>query len=158
VSTGPPLDTAAAVVAFDVSEEFVAACRRQRPTWEVFQGNVLAIARPDRSCDVAAIYSSLHHIPAEAERVLAELARVARERIVILEGVLPERGLLRAALRVWYRAFDGGVRYYTRRELLAAAQRLGLTVERVSAHGPIGHMLLVVLAVPVTAEGLGRGR
>ena len=151
VSTGPALDAAAAVTAFDLSEEFVLACRRRRPTWDVFQGNILAIARPDKSHDLAALYSSLHHIPAEAERVLAELARVTRERIVILEGVLPETGLLRGALRVWYRAFDGGLRYYTQRELLAAAERLGLVVERVSVHGPIGHMLLAVLAVPPTA-------
>ncbi len=152
VSTGPALDAAARVTAFDLSEDFVAACRRNRPSWEVFRGDVLAIERPDRSFDVAALYSSLHHIPAAAERVLAELARVTRERIVVLEGVLPERGLLRQALRVWYWLFDGGLRYYTRRELLDAAQRAGLTVERATEHGPIGHMLLTVLRVPPRTE------
>jgi SAM-dependent methyltransferase len=152
VSTGPPLDAAMRVAAFDVSHEFVAACRAKRPSWEVFAADVLQIPRPDRSYDVSAVYSSLHHIPAEVDAVLAELARVARERIVVVEGVVPQRGLLRRLLLVWYRLVDGGVRYYTRGELLGAAGRLGLQVERATLHGPIGHMLLLILRVAAAAE------
>jgi SAM-dependent methyltransferase len=152
VSTGPPLAAAARVAAFDVSEEFVAACRSRRPAWEVFSADILQIPRPDRSCDVSAVYSSLHHVPAGVDAVLAELARVARERIIVVEGVVPECGLLRRVLLLWYRLVDGGARYYTRAELLAAAARLGLQVERATPHGPIGHMLLLVLRVAPASE------
>ena len=94
VSTGPPLDGAARVSAFDLAPRFVEACRRNRPAWEVFEADILAVPRPARSYDVAALYSSLHHIPADAGLILAELARLARERVIVVEGVLPERGLL----------------------------------------------------------------
>jgi ubiquinone/menaquinone biosynthesis C-methylase UbiE len=76
VSTGPSVDAAGEVVAFDVSPQFVEACRKNRPNWEVFVGDIANIPFPDGSFDVAVIYSSLHHIPIHAETVLAELSRV----------------------------------------------------------------------------------
>jgi hypothetical protein len=91
------------------------------------------------------MYSAFHHVPADALDVLAELNRVTDGRILIVEGVVPGRGLLRQALLAWYAIVDHGVHYYTRAELGAAFDRLGLDVERTGQHGPLGHMMLTVL-------------
>ena len=73
---------------------------------------------------MSVLYSTLHHFPPGARAALAELARVTRGRIVLLEGLVPERGLLRALLLVWYRLVDGGCHYYTMDELVGAIQEL----------------------------------
>jgi ubiquinone/menaquinone biosynthesis C-methylase UbiE len=148
VSTGPSPDAAKEVVAFDISQEFVDACKKNHPNWAVFQGDITRIPYGDGEFDLAVIYSSLHHIPISAEVVLAELARVTRGRILILEGVVPDRGLLRRALLTWYAIVDGGVHYYTRDELVGVFAKLGLEVEELSQHGPIRHMMLTVLRTP----------
>ena len=145
VSTGPALDAAGNVTAFDISQEFVDTCKINRPSWTVFCDDILKISQSNDSFDIVVIYSALHHIPANAEKVLAELARVSRDRIVIVEGLIPKRGVLRLALLCWYRVVDGGVHYYTREELTAIFDKLGLDVERTTAHSPIKHMVLFVL-------------
>lgn len=152
VSTGPSVDTAAEVLAFDVSPTFAKTCHQNRPTWNVSVADVLKLPFPDDEFDISVIYSSLHHIPNSAELVLAELARVTRSRIVFLEGVVPEKGLLRSMLLFWYAIMDGGVHYYTREEILDIAGKLGLEVERATQHGPIGHMMFGVLRVPRPAK------
>jgi SAM-dependent methyltransferase len=145
VSTGPSVDSAAEVWGFDVSPAFVERCHKNRPTWKVCVADVLKLPFPDGEFDVSVIYSSLHHIPGSAELVLAELARVTRSRVMFLEGVVPERGVLRHILLLWYAIVDGGTHYYTRVEILNIADRLGLEVERITEHGPIGHMMFCVL-------------
>jgi ubiquinone/menaquinone biosynthesis C-methylase UbiE len=145
VHTGPQPDAAREVVAFDISKEFVESCKKNHPSWTVFQGDIVDIPYPEGEFDLAVIYSSLHHIPIHAEKVLAELARVTRGHILIVEGVVPERGLLRRALLTWYSIVDGGVHYYTRPELEGVFAKLGLEVERLSQHGPIEHMMLTLL-------------
>jgi len=147
VSTGPSVDSAAEVFAFDLSLTFAETCHRNRPTWKVCVADVLKLPFPDGEFDISVIYSSLHHIPSSAELVLAELARVSRGHVVFLEGVVPERGLLRHFLLLWYAIMDGGVHYYTREEILDIAGRLGLEVERITEHGPIGHMIFCALDV-----------
>lgn len=147
VSTGPSVDSAAEVCGFDVSQAFVERCRKNRPTWKVCVADVLSLPFPEGKFDVSVIYSSLRHIPGGAELVFAELARVTQSRVVFLEGVVPERGILRHILLLWYAVVDGGAHYYTKQEILNIAGRLGLKVERVSEHGPIGHMMFCVLSV-----------
>jgi hypothetical protein len=66
---------------------------------------------------------------------------------VFLEGVVPEKGLLRQILLLWYAIMDGGVHYYTREEILDFADRLGFEVEGLTQHGPIGRMMFGVLGV-----------
>ena len=106
----------------------------------------------DGEFDVAVIYSSLHHISSSAEAVLFEISRVTRARVVLLEGVVPEKGILRRLLLLWYSIVDGGVHYYTREEILGIAERLGLEVERATQHGPIAHMMFSVLRTPPFAR------
>jgi SAM-dependent methyltransferase len=148
VSTGPIIDGAAEVYACDFSQSFANACRGNRPRWHVCVANVVKLPFVDGQFDVAAIYSSLHHISSSAESVLLELSRVTHGRIILLEGVVPEKGILRRLLLSWYSIVDGGVRYYTREEVLSIAARLGLEVERATQHGPIAHMMFGVLRTP----------
>ncbi len=145
VTTGPSVDAAAEISAFDISTEVVQACQRNRPTWKVRQADVLHLPYADGEFDVTVIYSALHHIPANAADVLAELARVSSKRVVFMEGVVPPKGLFRRLLLLWYRIVDGGVHYYTREELLEIASKVGLKVERATQHGPIAHMMFAVL-------------
>ena len=147
VSTGPSIESAAEIYAFDISRDFVKTCRINRPRWNVCQADALILPYADGAFEVSVIYSALHHMSARADLILAELARVSRSRVVILEGVVPQTGLLRRMLLVWYRIVDGGVHYYTREEILAIAGQLGLRVQRATQHGPIKHMLFSVLAL-----------
>jgi ubiquinone/menaquinone biosynthesis C-methylase UbiE len=147
VSTGPSIESAAKVYAFDISPDFVRTCRIKRPRWNICLADALRLPYADGAFEVSVIYSALHHMSFGADLILAELARVTRSRIVILEGVVPQTGLRRRALLIWYRIVDGGVHYYTREEILAIADQLGLRVQRATQHGPINHMLFSVLAL-----------
>lgn len=152
-ATGPPIEGAARVVAFDVSPVFARACARARPDWSVYCGDVTRLPHADGEFEVSVLYSALHHVPVDASRVLAELARVTTGRIVLLEGVLPEDGFLRHALLAWYRLVDGGFRYYTKRELLDRAVGSGLRLEAGVDAGPIGHMWLAELVHAASLAG-----
>ena len=145
VFTGPPVEGADEVVAFDLSPHFAAACAQHQPQWHVYVGDVLRIPHPDKHFDVSVLYSALHHIPADAALVLAELARVTRDHVVLVEGIVPPTGLLRRALLLWYRFVDGGHHYYTREELDGCFQQLGLRPESAQLYSPLRHMLLAVL-------------
>lgn len=144
--TGPPIVGAASVVAFDLSPGFAQVCARRRPEWSVFCGDLLAIPHPDDAFEMSVLYSSLHHVPADAELVLAEIARVTRGRIILLEGLVPERGVARSLLLLWYRLVDGGHHYYTEGELLERVERLGLNIVSSERYSPIRHMWLAELA------------
>jgi SAM-dependent methyltransferase len=150
---GPPVAGAERVAAFDVSRRFARACRLRHPGWHVTRADLLRIPHADRAFDVSVLYSTLHHFPPGARAALAELARVTRGRIVILEGVVPERGWLRAALLLWYRLVDGGHHYYTTDELLGAIRGLGLHVASSRRCGPIGHLWLAELVREGDSDG-----
>lgn len=143
--TGPPIEGCARVTAFDRSPEFAIRCALLRPDWEVYCGDLQSIPHSDDRFEVSVLYSTLHHLPFDATVALRELARVTRERIVLVEGIVPSRGLLRAALLSWYRLVDGGHHYYTLSELEGVFEELELRVESMNLHGPIQHMLLAVL-------------
>ncbi len=145
-TTGPAVDEAASVVAFDLSPHFAASCAAHRPDWQVYCGDLLHLPHGPGAFDAAVLYSSLHHVPADARQVLGELSRVAGGRVFVLEGVVPERGLLRRLLLLWYRLVDGGHHYYTLTELRGALEATGLRVAREDLHGPIQHMWLAELA------------
>ncbi|MFQ5699044.1 MAG: class I SAM-dependent methyltransferase [Myxococcota bacterium] len=143
--TGPPVEGCARVTAFDRSPEFAARCARRRPDWQVYCGDLQSIPHADDRFEVSVLYSTLHHLPFDAGLALRELARVTRERIVVVEGVVPPRGLLRAALLSWYRLVDGGHHYYTLPELEGVCRELQLPIESQGLHSPIRHMWLAVL-------------
>lgn len=145
-TTGPAIDAAAEVAAFDLSPHFARSCARNHPSWQVYCGDLLKLPHEADAFDVSILYSSLHHVPTDASHVLGELARVSKERVVVVEGVVPERGLLRQLLLVWYRLVDGGHHYYTLKELHGIVEGLGWRVQHEALHGPIQHMWLATLA------------
>jgi SAM-dependent methyltransferase len=151
-STGPSVEAAAGVTAFDLSQNFARDRATRDADWQVYRGDVLRLPHRDDEFDVSVIYSSLHHIPAPAGDVLGELARVSRGSVVLLEGVVPPRGLLRRALLLWYRLVDGGHRYYTLEELRQVAASLGLEIAASWRCSPIRHMWLAELTCPQAAS------
>ncbi|MEJ2069031.1 MAG: methyltransferase domain-containing protein [Syntrophobacterales bacterium] len=146
VSTGPPIDAASYIFAFDISQAFVISCKHNHPNWHICCGDALHIPCQSEAFDVVVQYSALHHIPADASVVLAELKRVSNKFIIIVEGIVPERGWLRRALLAWYAAVDGGIHYYTHAELDSCFRKLGLRVELADRYSPIRHVLLAVLS------------
>jgi SAM-dependent methyltransferase len=147
VSTGPPIDAASRIFAFHISREFVISCQHNHPNWHICCGDALHIPFKSATFNVAVMYPVLHHIPAEAIAVLDELKRISNKSIIIVEGVVPERGWLRRALLAWYAAIDGGIHYYTHVELDSCFRKLGLRVELAGRHSPIRHMFLAVLEI-----------
>ncbi len=146
-STGPSIESASSVVAFDMSHAFVSICKDHHPDWFVYRGDVLNLPHDDNAFDQAIIYSSLHHISEDATQVVLELSRVSRDKITVLESVIPSSGLLRYALLLWYKIVDGGHYYYTRRELEERFSELNITIEDMKFYSPISHMMLVTLDV-----------
>jgi len=153
VTTGPGLSGAASVTAFDLSPQFARSCSREHADWLVYCGDLLNLPHSDGAFDLCVLYSTLHHVPGGAEPVLAELARVSRHGIVVLEGLVPARGLLRRLLLIWYRLVDGGHHYYTLDEFSQIAARVGLRVRESSHHGPIRHMWLGILEPATDGPG-----
>jgi SAM-dependent methyltransferase len=145
VTTGPPIIGASQVTAFDFSRTFATQCAIKRKDWHVYCSDVCNIPHRDNEFDISVIYSSLHHIPIDAQNILRELSRVTQKQIIIVEGLLPTKGLLRWLLLIWWRTVDGGYHYYTIDELKDKSNRLGLRLESSNLFSPIKHMWLGVL-------------
>lgn len=65
--------------------------RRPTPHFALYDG--IALPFPDQSCDVALLAFVLHHVPNEDKaRVLAEIHRVVRRELVVLEDT-PENAV-----------------------------------------------------------------
>jgi SAM-dependent methyltransferase len=158
VTTGPPIDGASQVTAFDLSLRFAAKCAQNNENWNVYCGDLCNIPHRDNEFDISVIYSSLHHIPVNAEKILGEIARVTGDQIIIVEGLLPSRGLLRWMLLVWWRIVDGGYHYYTLDELKGIINRLPLRMESSELFSPLRHMWLGVLDCRPSGSGTGKYR
>lgn len=147
VNSGPSFADASEIIAFDFSKNFVLACKKNCPDWKVFQGNVQHIPTAGNTFDITLIFSALHHIPVNAKEILAEMARVTREGIIIVEGIVPKQGFVKKLMLLWYAVIDGGVYYYSREELEDIFQNLNLQVKNLSLHGPIRHMMYCFLKI-----------
>jgi demethylmenaquinone methyltransferase/2-methoxy-6-polyprenyl-1,4-benzoquinol methylase len=89
----------ARVTGIDVTPAMLEKARRKAgepsPHFRVMDARQLAFA--DRSFDVATLSFALHDMPRQVRlTVLAEAARVARERLVILDYAFPQRPWLRS--------------------------------------------------------------
>ncbi len=147
VSTGPSIRDGAQITATDLSFPFVQSCQKYHPDWSIYCGDLTQLPHGENQFDMVVIYSTLHHIPLDAIEVFRELARVSKHRLVILEGIIPQHGILRRALLIWYGLVDGGHHYYTRSELEDRFSELGFKLERQDFYSPIAHMMLCVLDV-----------
>ena len=94
---------------------FANACRGNRPRWHVYIANVLKLPFLDGEFDVAAIYSSLHHISSSAESVCSSYLALRTGGLFCLR-CCARRNTPTPALALVF-DLDGGVRYYTREEV-----------------------------------------
>ncbi len=89
-------------VGIDLNSRYLeAAARRHRadPRKSFHRMDALALDFPDRSFDRAICVAAIHHFSdTDARRLLAEIRRVTRERIVVIDADGTPRGLLRRAL------------------------------------------------------------
>jgi len=70
----------------DYSENYVAYAKNKYPGKMFFQGNVLDLSLPEKSYDVVLLASFIHHFSdEEVKKIIGNMQRVARKRIVLLE-------------------------------------------------------------------------
>lgn len=70
----------------DYSENYVLYARKKYPKKHFFQGNVLDLSLEENSYDVVLLASFIHHFSdAEVEKILGNMKKVVRKRIVLLE-------------------------------------------------------------------------
>ncbi|MDQ3556932.1 MAG: methyltransferase domain-containing protein [Gemmatimonadota bacterium] len=125
-----------------------------QPEIRVEPADALGLPYPDRGFHFAICSTALHHFdPAQAVRVLAELARVASHGVVVGDlrrSLSALWGARLLAATVWRRSpmtrHDGPLsvrRAYTPDELALLAQAAGLPTARVHAHLPFRVALVV---------------
>ncbi len=123
-------DVPSAYLGIDLNPRFVAAATRRYTgaPGKAFQVmDALAMTFPDKHFTKALFVNGLHHFSDEhARRLLAELRRVTRERVVVIDADGTPRGLLRRALL----AADRGD-WMRGREALTALVRSALPVSAV---------------------------
>jgi 2-polyprenyl-3-methyl-5-hydroxy-6-metoxy-1,4-benzoquinol methylase len=116
------------------------------------RGDALRLPLADRSADLALCTTALHHFePEEAVRVLAELARISRDAVVVGDLRRTRHGWLGAVFlsatawrRSAYTRHDGPLsvrRAYTPAEMAALAERAGLGGADVRA-APVSRLVL----------------
>jgi ubiquinone/menaquinone biosynthesis C-methylase UbiE len=117
------------VIALDRDSTAVASARRGR--LDVVQGDALRVPFPDRSIDLVIAVKFAHHFHGPAlDRLLEEMARVARRRVVVLD--IRRHWLAYWGFKAWSQVFtsnrlvrhDGPLsvlRGFTRAELLESA-------------------------------------
>ena len=121
------------VVGLDpVSELLALARQRALPNTEFVEGDGAALPFGDDAFELAATHRTLHHV-AGPERVVAELARVTRARVLVVDQLAPDDPAAAAAQHEFETARDPShTRLLTDGELreLFAANGLSLLRER----------------------------
>lgn len=89
-------------VGVDLNARFVERARRRHrgSSTKAFEvGDVMRLRFPDKHFDKAILINSLHHFPDdEAVRLLAEVRRVTRRLVVVVDADGTPRGIIRRAL------------------------------------------------------------
>jgi ubiquinone/menaquinone biosynthesis C-methylase UbiE len=126
------------ITATDVRPDIVAIAERNAryPSFDVRLARTDRIDEPDSSCDIVHASLVLHHLePPEAVKLLREMARVAREAVIVNDldrarpWLLGAQILSRLATRNRYTRHDAPLsvrRAYRPDELAALAKRAGL--------------------------------
>jgi len=130
----------ASVVGVDIARGMLEWATTKRAgsnaTWLGMDG--VALGFRDRAFDISAISLALHHMVEPVQRrVLSELARVTRKRVVIVEPHAPSVPWLRSAWAVVYSWFDESeyVGEWMRQDFARTCQSVGLRIERTQVTG-----------------------
>ncbi len=105
------------------------------PTW--LEMDATRLDFPDDSFDITTISLALHHMPEETQlRVLREMRRVTRRKIVILEPHAPRNHRLWAAWALVASVIDESewMGYWVRQDFRQTCERAGLAVEHEETH------------------------
>ena len=70
----------------DYSKNYIEYAQKKYPKKKFFQGNVLDLSIPEKSYDIVLLASFIHHFnDEEVKKILINMNKVARKRIVLLE-------------------------------------------------------------------------
>ena len=126
----------AKVVGVDITrgvlECAAAKTMRQRPAWLVMDATELSFR--DKTFDISTISFILHHMPESVQcRLLTEVARVTRKRIVIVEPHTPANPRLQPIWAVIHARFDESEyhREWSRQDFADTCRSVNLQVEEV---------------------------
>jgi SAM-dependent methyltransferase len=139
------LPAGAKYVWLDSDEEKLAGFKARRSEDETILADATAIPLEDKSVDYALCVAVAHHLPDGAfERLVAELARVTRDRVLFMDPVRADGIMPRLLWR-----FDRGTHPRSAETLVSALrERFDLeTVERYSKH----HHYVFCVAAPKAA-------
>ena len=124
------------VIGIDISRGMLARAARKRshrkPTW--LEMNAITLPFKDDTFDISTISLALHHMPEATQcRVLAEMARVSRRRIVIVEPHTPANPRLWPAWVTIFSRLDESEHMceWVRQDFAGTCQVAGLKIEEV---------------------------
>ena len=133
------LPAGASYVWLDNDRQKLAGFKAKRPDDETILADATDIPLDDDSVDYAVCVAVAHHLPEDGfARLVSELARVARERVLFMDPVRADGAVPRALWR-----FDRGT-YPRSAEELVAALRERLDVERVERYSKRHHYVFCV--------------
>mgnify|MGYP001580119939 CR=1 FL=1 len=70
----------------DYSKNYVSYAQKKYPGKRFFQGNVLDLSIAEKSYDTVLLISFIHHFSdEEVEKILSNVSRIARKRVILLE-------------------------------------------------------------------------
>lgn len=96
----------------DISKEMLEYARKNNPGPYYIYDDSTKLKYKTDAFDVVIFNSALHHIPKDKLKyVISEAKRVSKDKIVIYEGFLFEKGIKRFILDLYYRLVDGGSSY-----------------------------------------------
>lgn len=121
---GPDLDSLATeyphyspslYVGVDYSESFViSASEKHGDSKHAFlRASADSVPFQNKSFDVTLALFTIHHVTSDPTKVVSELARVAKENIVIFDHVKSDSKAKAMIQKLYWRIFDGGEHYLT---------------------------------------------
>jgi ubiquinone/menaquinone biosynthesis C-methylase UbiE len=136
----PLLPTDAEYMAIDIDPARIRSLERKVPTARCMVGSALETGLEDKAADWSVCNGLAHHLEDEdVPRLIAELARVTRERLVFVEPLWPGKHLINGLL--W--RYDRGSHPRPESTILAAL-RAHFVLERVERFWPSQELLLCV--------------
>jgi ubiquinone/menaquinone biosynthesis C-methylase UbiE len=136
------------VVAVDVDSEKLARLRTKHPRVHTITGDATRLPFDDGAADYALCVSLTHHLDdAGLDLLLAELARVARRKVILLDLVSDQTP--RVGRLLW--ALDRGSHPRPSRQIREALERR-FVLEHVETYS-VHHRYLLCIGVPRTAAG-----
>jgi SAM-dependent methyltransferase len=104
---------ASSIVGLDLSRQFVRAMNGRDPKNLYLVANAKKIPFAKKSFDVSFLRYVIHHIPGDTSQLLAEVARVTRQYLIIFDHVRSDVPWQRAIQTAYWKSFDSGHHYNT---------------------------------------------